>query len=69
MTVDELLAAQDRSFGKEVTDVRQQAGPRTLADKINHRLRASVPPLSDAEIATGINRHASGVVISAAACA
>ncbi|WP_327226094.1 helix-turn-helix domain-containing protein [Streptomyces platensis] len=66
VTVDELLAAQDRSFGKEVTDVRQQAGPRTLADKINHRLRASVPPLSDAEIATGINRHASGVVISAA---
>ncbi|MEU5425845.1 helix-turn-helix transcriptional regulator [Streptomyces olivoreticuli] len=66
VSVEELLAAQERSFGNDVPDVRPQTDPKTLADKINYRLRDRVPPLSDADIAAGINRHAGAEVITEA---
>ncbi|MFI0742521.1 helix-turn-helix transcriptional regulator [Streptomyces sp. NPDC021100] len=66
VTVEELLAAQERSFGNEVPEERQQAAPATLSEKINSRLRDRVPPLTDSEIAAGINEYAGAQVITEA---
>lgn len=70
---DELLAAQERSFGHEVPDPGHPDGtargvPDSLAEKITYLLEHSYPgdltPPSDAEIATAVNAHAGARVTS-----
>ncbi|MDJ1132787.1 helix-turn-helix domain-containing protein [Streptomyces iconiensis] len=71
--VDELLAAQERSFGHEVPDPGRRDGaargvPDSLAEKITYLLDHSYPgdqrPPSDAEIAASVNAHAGARVTS-----
>ncbi|WP_093801717.1 helix-turn-helix transcriptional regulator [Streptomyces sp. Wb2n-11] len=70
VTEDELLAAQDCSFGRRPRASRseQEAAPRTLGEKINFLLRygygAQAAP-SDKEIARLVNAHASVAVVTA----
>lgn len=73
VAVDELLAAQERSFGHDVhapeagaTGSGQEV-PRSLAEKITYLLDHSYPgqtPPSDAEIARSVNAYAGGPVIT-----
>lgn len=69
VTVDELLAAQERSFGNDApapADV--STVPRTTAEKITYLLEHSYPgtqtPPSDAEIAEAVNKHAGAQVLT-----
>lgn len=71
VTRDELLAAQERSFGNAVpqqppNDVFDV--PESLAEKIGYLLEHSYPgdqvPPSDADIARAVNKHAGALVIS-----
>ncbi|MEC4020242.1 helix-turn-helix domain-containing protein [Streptomyces sp. H27-D2] len=74
VSLEELLAAQERSFGHHVAApasaiARPRAQvPRSLAEKITYLLKHSYPgkqtPPSDAEIAEAVNSHAGGPVIS-----
>ncbi|MGW1194466.1 helix-turn-helix domain-containing protein [Streptomyces sp. NPDC002536] len=70
VTVDELLAAQDRSFGVPAaaqSDERVRA-PRTVAEKINYLLGNAYfgqDPPTDAEIAQAINEEAGTTVATA----
>ncbi|MFJ9085481.1 helix-turn-helix transcriptional regulator [Streptomyces sp. NPDC102384] len=70
VTVDELLAAQERSFGNEApVPESASAMPRTVAEKITYLLEHSYPgtqtPPSDTEIAQAVNEHAGAQVITA----
>lgn len=67
--VEELLAAQERSFGIEVPAASGGSSvPRSVAEKITYLLEHSYPgaqtPPSDAEIARAVNEHAGGQVIT-----
>ncbi|MFM9371881.1 helix-turn-helix domain-containing protein [Streptomyces sp. Da 82-17] len=69
VTVDELLAAQERSFGNDVpAPANTVAMPRTVAEKITYLLEHSYPgtqqPPTDAEIAEAVNGHAGTPVIT-----
>ncbi|MEV3853133.1 helix-turn-helix transcriptional regulator [Streptomyces sp. NPDC050095] len=69
VTVEELLAAQERSFGNEVpAPAGADHAPRTAAEKITYLLEHSYPgaqvPPSDAEIAEAVNKHAGAPVVS-----
>ena len=74
VTVDELLAAQERSFGiptrppSAVQSGEQARVPRTVAEKINYLLEnayfGQTPP-TDGEIAQAINEQASTTVATA----
>ncbi|MGW0546639.1 helix-turn-helix transcriptional regulator [Streptomyces altiplanensis] len=69
VTVEELLAAQERSFGNEVpAPAGATRTPRSVAEKITYLLEHSYPGAqvapSDAEIAKAVNEHAGGQVIS-----
>jgi transcriptional regulator with XRE-family HTH domain len=69
--IEELLAAQERSFGIEVPAAsRGSSVPRSVAEKITYLLEHSYPgaqtPPSDAEIARAVNEHAGGQVITEA---
>ncbi|MGW0683380.1 helix-turn-helix domain-containing protein [Streptomyces sp. NPDC002754] len=71
VTDDELLAAQDRSFGIRTTSPRddQEAAPRTVGEKINFLLQygsTGEETLSDAEIAQIVNQHAPTAAATAA---
>ncbi|QEU96944.1 helix-turn-helix domain-containing protein [Streptomyces kanamyceticus] len=77
VSVEELRAAQERSFGNPVPDVRPRyasgpAGlgtPQTLAEKLNYLLESLYPngqiPPTDAEIAFGVNREVGEEVLAA----
>ncbi|MFG3000922.1 helix-turn-helix domain-containing protein [Streptomyces sp. NPDC048340] len=63
VTEDELLAAQDRSFGLRTTPSRDEraSARRTIAEKINYLLEhgyVGQEPPSDEEIARAVNEHA-----------
>ncbi|EHN72330.1 hypothetical protein SMCF_8268 [Streptomyces coelicoflavus ZG0656] len=74
VTVEELLAAQERSFGHEVPgpvkagDQGSPSVPRSLGEKITYVLGHSYPdgqtPPTDSEIAHAVNEHAGAVVTS-----
>ncbi|MEU9004032.1 helix-turn-helix transcriptional regulator [Streptomyces sp. NPDC059982] len=74
VTVDALLAAQERSFGHDVpAPSGEQVGsdsqmPNSLGEKITYLLEHSYPgeqvPPSDAEIAHAVNKFSGGPVIS-----
>ncbi|MFC8276444.1 helix-turn-helix domain-containing protein [Streptomyces sp. NPDC057271] len=69
VTVEELLAAQERSFGNEVPALADATRvPRSVAEKIAYLLEHSYPGAqvapSDAEIALAVNDHAGGQVIT-----
>ncbi|MGP3775434.1 helix-turn-helix domain-containing protein [Streptomyces sp. SDT5-1] len=69
VTLAELLAAQERSFGNQVpTAASATVVPRTAGEKITYLLEHSYPgtqtPPSDAEIAQAVNEHAGAEVIS-----
>lgn len=75
VSVEELLAAQERSFGNEVPAPETPAGrssevPQSLAEKITYLLDHSYPgdktPPTDTEIARGVNQHAGAQVVSEA---
>ncbi|MEU1824128.1 helix-turn-helix transcriptional regulator [Streptomyces abikoensis] len=67
VTVEELNAAQLRSFGQDVPDVRRPRIPKTLAEKINYMLERTYPGQvpSNEEIADRMNTHAGAEIISA----
>ncbi|MEU6647105.1 helix-turn-helix transcriptional regulator [Saccharomonospora sp. NPDC046836] len=70
VTEEELLAAQDRSFGIRTTSPRddQEAAPRTVGEKINFLLQygsTGEKALSDAEIAQLVNQHAPTAAVTA----
>ncbi|GHD82297.1 helix-turn-helix domain-containing protein [Streptomyces goshikiensis] len=71
VSVEQLLAAQERSFGIEVPEPHPEV-PTSLADKMRYLLENpdgdSVPP-SDAEIARAVNAYVGAQVISAAGVA
>ncbi|MFF2503523.1 helix-turn-helix domain-containing protein [Streptomyces sp. NPDC058067] len=67
VTVEELLAAQERSFGYAApAPAASRDTPRTAAEKITYLLEHSYPgaqvPPSDAEIAEAVNKHAGAQV-------
>ncbi|WP_353946467.1 helix-turn-helix transcriptional regulator [Streptomyces sp. HUAS MG91] len=69
VTVEELLAAQERSFGNEApAPAGTLEAPRTVAEKITYLLEHSYPgaqvPPSDAEIAEAVNKYAGAQVVS-----
>lgn len=76
VSVEELLAAQERSFGHDAPDPGAEEPrsasqvPRSLAEKIAYLLDHSYPgeqtPPSDAEVARAVNDHAGGPVIDEA---
>ena len=74
VTVEGLLAAQERSFGNDVPTPDGASGkstqlPQTLAEKLAYLLEHSYPgdqvAPSDAEIAQGVNDYAGGEIVSA----
>lgn len=70
VTEEELLAAQDRSFGIRTTAPHgdQEAAPRTIGEKINFLLQygsTGEEALSDAEIARLVNEHAPTAAVTA----
>ncbi|WP_372352301.1 helix-turn-helix domain-containing protein [Streptomyces sp. KL116D] len=70
VTEDELLLAQDHSFGVRPTslDDEQEAAPRTIGEKINFLLRygsAGQETLSDADIARLVNEYAPAAAVTA----
>ncbi|MEU8678075.1 helix-turn-helix domain-containing protein [Streptomyces sp. NPDC048560] len=71
VSVEQLMAAQERSFGVEVPEPHPEM-PTSLADKMRYLLENpdddSVPP-SDAEIARAVNAYVGAQVISAAGVA
>lgn len=71
VSVEALLAAQERSFGHEVADPGP-AVPQTLGEKINYLLAATYPGRpapGDDEIAAAVNAHAGGPITDAQAIA
>ncbi|WP_406281421.1 helix-turn-helix domain-containing protein [Streptomyces sp. NBC_00209] len=69
VTEDELLAAQDYSFGlRPATGLDSQSAPRALGEKVSFLLRygygAQAAP-SDGEIATLVNEHAHEAAVTA----
>ncbi|OCC11508.1 helix-turn-helix transcriptional regulator [Streptomyces sp. PTY087I2] len=69
VTEDELLSAQDRSFGIRPTSLRddQETAPRTIGEKINFLLQygpTGQKTLSDAEIARLVNHYAPAAVVT-----
>ncbi|MFG2483414.1 helix-turn-helix domain-containing protein [Streptomyces virginiae] len=68
VTEDELLAAQDRSFGVRATPRDEQAsGPRTIKEKINYLLEygyVGQDAPSDEEIARAVNEHAGEIAVT-----
>ncbi|MFB7781400.1 helix-turn-helix domain-containing protein [Streptomyces vinaceus] len=68
VTEDELLAAQDRSFGVQVPSGGGQAsGPRTIEEKINFLLQhgyVGQEAPSDEEIARAVNEHAGTAIVT-----
>ncbi|CAL9440709.1 hypothetical protein SUDANB145_02240 [Streptomyces sp. enrichment culture] len=70
VTEEELLAAQDRSFGVRAVSPGDEHGtvPRTIGEKINFLLQygsTGEKTLSDAEIAQLVNQHAPGAAVTA----
>ncbi|WP_327417593.1 helix-turn-helix domain-containing protein [Streptomyces sp. NBC_01233] len=70
VTEDELLAAQDRSFGLRPTSPRDQqtSAPSTIEQKINYLLQhgyVGQDPPSDEEIARAVNEHAGAITVTA----
>ncbi|MBV9024169.1 MAG: helix-turn-helix transcriptional regulator [Streptomycetaceae bacterium] len=68
VSAEKLLAAQERSFGRQVPERRSKV-PTTLAEKITYLLEHSYPgddqaPPSDTKIADAVNAHAGAQVIS-----
>lgn len=68
VTEDELLAAQDRSFGVRATPRDEQtSGPRTIKEKINYLLQhgyVGQEAPSDEEIARAVNDHAGAITVT-----
>lgn len=69
VTEDELLAAQDRSFGvRAPSRAEQTPGPKTIEEKINYLLRygyVGQEAPSDEEIAHAVNEHAGAATVKA----
>lgn len=70
VTEEELLAAQDRSFGVRTDSPRddQEGVPRTIGEKINFLMQygsTGENTLSDAEIAQLVNQHSPGASVTA----
>ncbi|MFJ6783815.1 helix-turn-helix domain-containing protein [Streptomyces yangpuensis] len=70
VTEQELLAAQDRSFGIRTTSSRdeQASSPRTIREKITFLLEhgyVGQEPPSDEEIARAVNEHAGVTAVTA----
>ncbi|MFI5803379.1 helix-turn-helix transcriptional regulator [Streptomyces sp. NPDC051561] len=74
VTVDDLLAAQERSFGNDAREPDSKSvdlpqAPQTLADKFAHQLSLSYPGEqevpSDSEIARRVNEYAGGPIVTA----
>ncbi|MGW1374721.1 helix-turn-helix domain-containing protein [Streptomyces sp. NPDC002446] len=69
VSVEVLLAAQERSFGREAPPVATEV-PRSLAEKISyllaHSYTGSRTPPSDQEIAEQINEHAGAAIATEA---
>ncbi|MFB6988600.1 helix-turn-helix domain-containing protein [Streptomyces sp. NPDC056178] len=67
VSVEDLVAAQDRSFGEFVPATATPA-PQTLAEKLTELLQATFPEVvpSDADVAAGINAMVGSEAINAA---
>uniref|UniRef100_A0AAU2JZ21 Helix-turn-helix domain-containing protein n=1 Tax=Streptomyces sp. NBC_00049 TaxID=2903617 RepID=A0AAU2JZ21_9ACTN len=68
VTEEELLAAQDRSFGVRATGDEQASAPCTIEQKINYLLRhgyVGQDPPSDEEIARAVNEYVGAITVTA----